>query len=229
MANDESRVRSINPELPPAISQEISTRLEEISKLLAAVARETQGINRHRYSRNLSCVEELVEALAFAHYLKTQSLVSLEEVRYIMDELAMSGAAEQGAEETEKEAAPATKGEDTVYLTSEDYLYGIFDLSGEMMRFATTTTALTGKLATSGEQSQLPRTIVQDMQELGSFFAMLPQVGGRAWDTKMNTLRASVSKVEKLGYGITVRGNERGKGWVPDMAADDRGDELADD
>lgn len=88
------------------------------------------------------------------------------------------------------------------------------------MRFATVTTALSGKMATANEGPQ-KRTIVGDMQELGSFFETLPQQFDKTYRIKMSTLRQSVLKVEKLGYGLTVRGSERPAGWMPDT-----GDEV---
>ncbi|KAL1859828.1 hypothetical protein VTK73DRAFT_7440 [Phialemonium thermophilum] len=251
------RVRKIESELPSDITKETEARLDEISRLLATVAGETQGIHRHRYAYSLRCLEELVEALTFAHYLKTQSLISPGDLASITDELCRRGAAAlaRGEDEAMPDATDAPKdahvdaaaapspaersaAEDppTVPLTEEDYLHGVFDLSGEMMRFATTTTALTGRLAsaaavadptdpTDRTSQPRPRTIVQDMQDLRSFFEMLPPQRSKTWSIKMDVLRTSVAKVERLGYGITVRGSEREKGWVPDMA-DDEGPEA---
>jgi predicted translin family RNA/ssDNA-binding protein len=225
-------VRKIEGDLPQDIVKEMDTRLDEIAKLLAAVAPETQGINRHRYAYNLRCLEELVEALTFAHYLKTQSLISVDELNAVTDNLArryatedevMADAGDHGTEGgSAADAAFPKSAPPAVSFTDEDYVYGVFDLSGEMMRFATTTTALTGKLACSSSTAEdsTPRTIVRDMQDLGSFFEMLPQQRSKTWGIKMDVMRASVAKVERLGYGITVRGSEREKGWVPDMRDD---------
>jgi predicted translin family RNA/ssDNA-binding protein len=102
-----------------------------------------------------------------------------------------------------------------IQLTENDYLYGIFDLFGEMMRFATVTTAQAGRLV--GDHG---RTILADMQELGFEHEMLPQVPTKDFRGKMAVMQASVKKVEKLGYGLAVRGSERPKGWVPDMKDD---------
>lgn len=108
-----------------------------------------------------------------------------------------------------------------VLITEQDYLMGIFDLSGEMMRFATTSAALNGSLDGPGD-----RTIVADMQELGSVFEILPQQYGKSYAMKLDTLRQSVLKVEKLGYGLKVRGSERPSGWMPDTTDDGfRGEE----
>lgn len=180
-----------------------------------------QGINRHRYARSLVCLEELVEALSFRHYLKTQTLISDNDLGAVMDELVQRGfsisggdSVMGGSEVTQETKAP------TIGLTYEDYLYGVFDLTGEMMRFATTTSALTGKLAGSDAAGN-GRDIVQDMHDIGSLFEMLPVRTGNkmTWEKKLEVTRQSVQKVEKLGYDLKVRGSERPAGWVPDLSS----------
>ena len=107
-------------------------------------------------------------------------------------------------------------------LTDDDYLYGIFDLTGEMMRFATTTSALTGAMASGNLEGDADehRDIVHDMHELGTLFETLPRRSGskQMWEKKLEVTRQSVQKVEKLGYDLKVRGSERPKGWVPDLS-----------
>lgn len=232
-ANAAARVRKIESQLPANIQAEIDSRLTEIAKLLAVIAPEIQGINRYRYSRSLMCLEELVEALTFAHYLRTQTLVSQDELAPIVEDLSRQGATTEdedmadAGDSAENRPRPAKTEPPTVSLTQEDYLYGVFDLTGEMMRFATTSTALTGAMASgnAGEGEDEPRSIVQDMHHLGSFFEMLPVGKGNrlAWERKLEVTRQSVQKVEKLGYDRTIRGSERPKGWIPDLSAGDQG------
>ncbi|KAK5659275.1 hypothetical protein OQA88_1368 [Cercophora sp. LCS_1] len=217
------RVREIDEQLPQDIQTEVDSRLAEISKLLATIAPEVQGVNRYRYSRSLVCLEELVEAMTFHHYLKTQTLVKPEQLEPMMRLLVQQGpvAAEDEVMANTSTEQPVEKTElPTIGLTDEDYLYGVFDLTGEMMRFATTTSALTGKLASRGEGEDA-RNIVQDMHELGSFFEMLP-ARSFTWEKKLEVTRQSVQKVEKLGYDLKVRGSERPKGWVPDLSSGDQ-------
>lgn len=225
-------VRKIQGDLPENTETEIQSRLLEISKLLSTMAPDVQGINRYRYSRSLMCIEELIEALTFAQYMRTQCLMGYDEAvnkvaelsRYVDQMEVDTGGPPQPSGEPPSEPYP------TVHVTEDDYLGGVFDLSGEMMRFATTSAALTGKMAgcagatttTDGRE----RTIVIDVQDLGSFFEMLPQQHTKSYQNKLETLRTSVLKVEKLGYGLTVRGSERPAGWMPEEG-DDR--QMADD
>ncbi|KAL7791276.1 Translin [Trichoderma ceciliae] len=184
------RVKQLNQDFPKGIQQDVDTRLGEISTLLSSITADVQSINRYRYGFSLRCLEELVEALSFAHYLRHQTLITLEETQA---------------------AVPAD-----IMLTPHDYMFGLFDLFGELMRFATVTTAQTGQLIGDYE-----RTILGDIQGLGCAFEMLPQIPTKDFRVKMDVMRQSINKVEKLGYGLVVRGSERPKGWVPDMKDDD--------
>ncbi|KID84713.1 translin-associated protein X [Metarhizium guizhouense ARSEF 977] len=189
-AQSKKIVKHINQGLPPSTEKDMAARMAEITALLQSVSPDVQSINRHRYSWSLRCLEELVEALSFAHYLRHQKLI------------------------TPQEAAASTPGD--IALTPHDYMFGIFDLFGEMMRFATVTTAQHGEML-GGEDG---RNILGDIQELGCAFEALREIPTRDYRNKMEAMRQSVSKVEKLGYGLAVRGSERPKGWVPDMKDD---------
>ncbi|KAL8365353.1 hypothetical protein RB595_004248 [Gaeumannomyces hyphopodioides] len=242
-------VRKIHNDLPADVQSDMQSRLAEVAKLFASIAADVQGTNRYRYARQLACVEELVEALTFAHYLRHQCLMSHgEAVDAVAQLCADAAAAEEKAKMKEREggdsamadvddSAPAPKQDEetpaekkqplVVDVTADDFLMGVFDLSGEMMRFATTTAAFNGELAASsakpaaapdgGADEERRRTILADMQELGTLFQMLPQRHDKTYQIKMSTLRQSVGKVEALGYELKVRGSERPKGWMPDM------------
>ncbi|KAL6701990.1 Translin [Trichoderma pleuroticola] len=184
------RVKELNKDFPKGIQQDVDTRLGEISKLLSTITADVQSINRYRYGHSMKCLEELVEALSFGHYLRHQKLITLEETQA---------------------ATPADVG-----LTPHDYMYGLFDLFGELMRFATVTTAQLGQLV-----GDYDRNILGDIQELGCAFELLPQIPTKDFRNKMEVMRQSINKVEKLGYGLVVRGSERPKGWVPDIKDDD--------
>jgi predicted translin family RNA/ssDNA-binding protein len=190
------RVKQLNKDIPPNIQKDIDTRLAEISKLLVSIAPDLQSLNHHRYSGSLRCLEELIEALSFMHYLRNQTLITVDETQA---------------------AVPAE-----VAITHNDYMYGVFDLFGELMRFATVTTAQTGKLVGGREDDsdEERRNILSDIHELGCAYELLPDMPGKDYRSKMTAMRQSIRKVEMLGYGIVVRGSERPKGWVPDMRED---------
>ncbi|KAI1638737.1 Translin [Biscogniauxia mediterranea] len=196
------RVRDLGKPIPERIQAEVDQRLHEIAKLLATIEPDLSGMNRYRYPP--MCLEELVEALSFAHYLRHQALITPAQAQ---DAMPVAG----------------------IPLTAADYVFGVFDLTGEMMRFATAVTALAGAVPTGeGSQGRGPptaaaaddkRTIVNDMQEVSSMFHICPPVGGKPsnYAKKMDVMVEQVLKVERLGYGVTVRGTERPKGWMPDL------------
>ncbi|KAI0550514.1 Translin [Xylaria curta] len=192
------RVRKLSQPIPERIQTEIDGRIKEIAELLETIQPDVQGMNRYRYP--LICLEEFVEAVSFAHYLRHQTLMSAAEAQ---------------------EALPAN-----IQLTAPDYVFGIFDLTGEMMRFATAVTALSGSMPTgevkgeAGEQEndKEKRTILTDMQDVSSMMQIGPTLGRyNVYAKKLDIMIEQVRKVERLGYGVTVRGNERPKGWMPDL------------
>ncbi|KAI0533645.1 Translin [Xylaria digitata] len=193
------RVRKLSQPIPERIQSEIDNRLKEIAELLSTIQDDVQGMNRQRYP--LICLEEFVEAVSFAHYLRHQTLMTPSEAQA---------------------ALPAD-----IQLTAPDYVFGIFDLTGEMMRFATAVTALSGSMPTGdgskngngdddGDDGK--RTILADMQDVSSMLQTTPVLGKpNTYAKKLDIMIEQVRKVERLGYGVTVRGNERPKGWMPDL------------
>ncbi|KAI0466168.1 Translin [Xylaria cf. heliscus] len=195
------RVRKLSHPIPERIQTEIDGRLKEIAELLKTIQPDVQGMNRYRYP--LICLEEFVEAVSFAHYLRHQTLMAPAEAQEVL---------------------PAD-----IQLTAPDYLFGIFDLTGEMMRFATAVTALSGSMPTgevslqkgeAGDEGsdKEKRTILTDMQDVSSMLHISPALGRYSiYSKKLSIMIEQVRKVERLGYGVTVRGNERPKGWMPDL------------
>lgn len=112
-------------------------------------------------------------------------------------------------------------------LPEEDYLLGVLDLGGEMMRGAIVGMAVggergeVGKGRSEGEGGR--RTVVQDLRELRVGMEGLRMGEGgmgreREWERKMEVMRTCVEKVEGAVYGMIVRGRERPTGWVPEEA-----------
>ncbi|RDA93243.1 hypothetical protein CP533_6486 [Ophiocordyceps camponoti-saundersi (nom. inval.)] len=201
-------LKTINQDLPANTWQEVHSRMSQIATILESVKTDLQDENRDRYSWQMRGMEELVEALSFSHYLRTQRLITPEEAQA---------------------AIPAE-----VSLTTRDYLFGVLDLFGELMRFATvhreavlpTTTSLRtrhhdGQGDGERKESQ-SRPVLRDLQELAcTFEALPPAASAKDWYSKLEAMRQSVRKVEDLGYGLVVRGSERPAGWLPDEGKDE--------
>lgn len=134
-----------------------------------------------------------MEAILFQNYLETQRILPPTESAKLIPE--------------------------DVLLTEDDYVLGLFDMTGELMRYAITQMATSGELPTSksaGEASIL--TVLQELRmrletlDVSGSFGLAKNVG-----QKMKTTRNSVEKVESAVYSMTVRGNERPKGWNPGL------------
>lgn len=118
---------------------------------------------------------------------------------------------------------------------------GLFDLTGEIMRFAVTglSSGATssqkdqetqedtegGGGAGEGELRMLPESqagLVVDLRAMRALFEMLSVPRRyhmlRDLGKKMDVMQTSVEKVEKAAYGILVRGSERPAGWMPDLS-----------
>ncbi len=146
-----------------------------------------------------------MEAVSFQHYLETQTLITYEDA---------------------KRKIPGD-----VDLTEDDYVLGIFDLVGELMRFAITTMATNGCLPGSTTESEgsnpgVPESnILSDLRSLRTFFEGLDTTSamsggaalGRDVEKKMEVMKTCVEKVENAAYGMIIRGRERPKGWMPDL------------
>ncbi len=202
------------------IQGEIDERMKEIVGLLSTIEGDVRGMNRHRY--NMPCLEEFAEAISFAHYLRHQALITPAQ---------LSAALPLG----------------TLDLTPAEYVFGVFDLTGEMMRFATSVTALTGAVPASatgdkeGEEGKedggARHTILEDLQDVSSMLLVCPPLAGggggagknSGYAKKTDVMVEQVRKVERLVYGVTVRGTERPKGWMPDLNEGPRGGEAEND
>ncbi|KAA6410290.1 MAG: translin-associated factor [Lasallia pustulata] len=212
------RVRQLNLPLPADLGKEMATRQAAIDGLFTAVSPDLEGVNAWRYQKQVAGgVQEYVEGVSFRHYLETQRLVTYAEAQ--------------------------SKIPGGVALAEDDYLLGLFDLVGELMRFAITSMATNGELpggSSSGSSSQDPergrRDILADLRSLRTHFEALNTTSstvvgsgaalGREVEKKMEVMKTCVEKVENAVYGMIVRGRERPKGWVPDLREDRAGEPV---
>ncbi|KAH9863235.1 hypothetical protein IAQ61_009512 [Plenodomus lingam] len=237
------RVRTVGQPLPAFVTKSNAPYWETIEKQYKSITADLQGLNAHRYSYQITGGnQEFMEALSFQHYLETQALITYEEAK---SKIASFSGGDSGDTES------------TVSLTPEDYILGICDMTGELMRFSVTSMAVSGKLpsgnvnshkrvkreVSSGEEisgdmmdvdeqdpSSIPSTqqkactVLDDLRAIRLQLEMFEAPGGSKFaheleTKKMPVMRECVDKVEKALYGVTVRGSERPKGWLPDMGS----------
>lgn len=131
-----------------------------------------------------------MEALVFAHYIRTGTLLPL------------------------KEAQEFVGG---VELTVADYVLGVFDFVGEAMRFGITMVALGGVGEEGGDAGCILMDLRRLREEFEALDTQGSGLLGKDVDRKMVVMKQCVEKVENAVYGVIVRGSERPKGWVPDL------------
>ncbi len=197
-ANSIARVRNLGEKIPPSIlkGKEYSQHTSTIQDRFVSVAPDLEGINAYRYQRQMSPgIQEFMEALLFQHYLETESILSPTD--------------------------SAKRIPEDILLTEDDYILGLFDMTGELMRYAITQMATNGELPAS--KTAGGSSILAVLQDLRSQLEALDCSGSfgltKNIDQKMTTTRASVEKVENAVYSMTVRGRERPQGWNPGLDA----------
>ena len=185
--------------MPEAIGKSNEPILSTTNGLFVSVSPDLQNINAYRYQRQISGgIQEYVEAMMFQYYLETQCVM------------------------TPLDAASTIAGE--CQLMYDDYLGGLFDMTGELMRFAITYLAMNGSLPVSSsdaEDKTKCTNILTDLQSIRAQLETLDICGSyilaRDYGKKLETTRTSVEKVENGVYSMIVRGKERPKGWRPDL------------
>ena len=139
-----NRVQYLNKSIPSSIAHNEAPFHDGIRSNFTLIAPDLQCLNTYRYARNItSGIQEYMEAMSFKHYLESQSLIPYQ--------LAEKQLSELGGEEQQ------------LVLSPEDYILGIFDMTGELMKFGITS------MATSGT-SQEARELVS--QNLGQYQRM---------------------------------------------------------
>ena len=195
-------MRALKQAIPPRIAAEKQEHFTAIARVFASISLDLKGINAWRYQRQISPgIQEFVEAVSFEHYLRTQSLIRWDEASHVI-----SGG---------------------IVLASDDYVLGLFDLVGELMRFAITIMATVGSLPGAKEiDSSSKRTILMDLRSLRTHFEALDTTScagtglGKDVEKKMEVMKTCVEKVETAVYGMVIRGKERPKGWIPGLVDD---------
>ncbi|VDB99332.1 unnamed protein product [Peniophora sp. CBMAI 1063] len=154
-------------------------KLAEIQRMLAALKPDLQGDRFWRYQGNVSPgLQEYIEALSFAHYLDTRSLLTFQDVQ-------------QSLTNDDGQFFP---------LTLSDYLLGLSDLTGELMRFAISAISRRGGRQTAADVCSFVRAVKADFERYSP--------GVRDLGKKQRVTAQSLVKIEDAAYAIAVRSSE---------------------
>lgn len=162
------------------------------------MAKELHGEDPHQFLRAYSAgLQEYIEAVSFYHYLKSKTLVSLEQVQSDLTFTVQS-------DDTEPPQEKAIR----VHVPPSEYMLGLADLTGELMRFAINSVG-SGNL-------DCPNDVCAYLRQMLGGFESLGQVS-REMNRKVYTLRQSLQKVEAACYTLQIRGSEIPKHMLKDV------------
>ncbi|KAF2753022.1 Translin, partial [Pseudovirgaria hyperparasitica] len=169
-----------------------------IAAFYASIAPDLHGPNAHRYAVNLTGAnQEYIEALCFERYITTRTLLSYEECCGVFARLGICVGGGVG-------------------IGVEDYVLGMCDFTGEVMRVGVLGAAergVTGGDKGQGEEKGQGRLLLDDLRDVRMVLEALDVQEG-SWfggqlEKKMVVVRQSVEKVEKASYELVIRGRER--------------------
>ncbi|KAF9459445.1 Translin [Collybia nuda] len=155
-------------------------KLHEVQDMYAGMKHELEGDRFWRHQRQVSPgLQEYIEALSFAHYLDHGNLITFEQV-----------------EETLRDS----NGVLYFPLVVSDYLLGLSDLTGELMRFAISGIARRGGRAKANQVCAFVRSCKSDFERMTPYIRELSK--------KQAITTQSLEKIEDAAYAIAVRGSE---------------------
>ncbi|GAA5841206.1 hypothetical protein JCM3766R1_001701 [Sporobolomyces carnicolor] len=210
-----------------AVKREVEQKLKDLRTLFAKIQDEVKGQDFWRYERSISPgLQEYLEGFTFYHYLEHRTLPTLEQCQasLLPPPPAPSTGEPTAQEATTLESSLEEQGDEIerrpyVVVTPEDYLGGVADLTGELMRLAI---ASVGKSLNSSLRTT-STTTGEGEEEEGSF-ADIDKIGrlvreikgqmdplapyARWLSKKLVVLDQSLAKIENASYNLKIRGAE---------------------
>ncbi|KAF8898401.1 Translin [Infundibulicybe gibba] len=155
-------------------------KLHEVQAIYADLRHELYGDLFWRYERQVSPgLQEYIEALSFAHFLERSALITYDQVQQTLCD---------------------ASGVPYFPLTVSDYLLGISDLTGELMRFAISGISRRGGRRKAGDVCAFVRGCKADLERLTPYVHDLSK--------KQAVTTQSLEKIEDAAYALAVRGSE---------------------
>ncbi|XP_060942801.1 translin-associated protein X [Limanda limanda] len=183
------------------VLKEAEVKLDGVRQKIGQIAEELRGEDIYQFHRAFTPgIQEYVEAVSFLHYIRHRSLISLEEINaslVFMKE-------EKGGAETPLGAQVLT-----FQVTPSDYLLGVADLTGELMRLCISSVG-------NGDMDT-PFQVSQFLRQIHDGFAYIGNTGPYEVSKKLHVLRQSLGKVEDACYALRVRGSEIPKHMLADV------------
>lgn len=195
-----------------SVLNEAAMRLKEGAQILKNIAKELESemdpLKFH--SAYTSGIQEYMEALSFYVFLKDRRLITPDEAKTWMT-FPLSQKAGELTANTEDYSNEVKPSKEILQfpLSNSDYLLGVADLTGELMRLCINATG-------NGDLDQ-PFFIVQVMRDIYCCYLNLGHTSVKELPRKLKTLRNSLFKIENVCYNIKVRGSEVPNKLLVDM------------
>ncbi|XP_037989587.1 translin-associated protein X isoform X2 [Motacilla alba alba] len=189
------------------ILSESEVKLDAVRQKIKQVAQELIGEDMYQFHRAISPgLQEYVEAVSFQYFIKTRSLISVEEINKQLIFTAEDREETTNMTSNSHDKQPRTW---SLKVTPVDYLLGVADLTGELMRLCISSVG-NGDIDTPFELSQFLRQIYDG-------FTFIGNTGPYEVSKKLYTLKQSLAKVENACYTLKVRGSEIPKHMLADV------------
>lgn len=188
-----------------AVLDAAKARLESVAqKLFRNIANELDGQDAYQFHRAYRAgLEEYVEALTFHEYLQNGGMQNWTTLERALTYRTSSSPVDSSEQSTSKTTQ--------VMVTPTDYILGIADLTGELMRKCINNLAI-GDVSSCYQTCNFVRKIYI------AFLGYTSVVHNNEVNKKIITLKHSLTKMENACYTIKVRGSEIPKHMLADMA-----------
>ncbi|XP_061914524.1 disrupted in schizophrenia 1 protein-like isoform X4 [Entelurus aequoreus] len=184
------------------VLNEADGKLDGVRQKIGQIAEELKGEDIFQFHRAFTAgIQEYVEAASFQHYIRHRSLISLEQINARL--VFMTG------DKVSADTLPTGAQVLTFQVMPSDYLLGIADLTGELMRLCISSVG-NGDIDTPFQLSQF-------LRQIHDGFTFIGNTGPYEVSKKLHTLRQSLGKVEDACYTLKVRGSEIPKHMLADV------------
>lgn len=208
----------------PVVMDEAEQRFRNVNKnLWRKLALELRGRDAFQYLRGYTAgLQEYIEALSFYHFLKHRTLIDCktvqeqltfefvtknQETQDLEDSLECVKIEDDGEEDVKMEGEKEPM---LIFVPQTDYVLGLADLTGELMRNAINSVA-------AGDVD-VCFSLLTFLQQIDDGFNRLDKTQTpNQVNRKLTVLKQSLRKVEMACYNINVRGSELPKNYLADV------------
>ncbi|XP_056422905.1 translin-associated protein X isoform X2 [Hyla sarda] len=192
------------------VLKEAKSKLDDIREKIKRLARELINEDMYQYHRAFTIgIQEYVEAVTFQHFIMNRKLLSLSDINNEL--IFKDGGYAQKFDSTDNNQPYSESF--NFQITPVDYLLGVADLTGELMRFCIGSVG-NGDINT-------PFQLTQFLREIFNGFSYIGNSGPYEISRKLYALKQSLSKVENACYMLKVRGSETPKHMLAGLLVSD--------